>query len=227
MGKHQIVVRLLNSSTNLPICAFRYQCQHIWKLYDVAITDDDGNIKLVDLEEGSGKEFDPDPYEQAITGEYGICVDVDSSMNQGCPDKTMSAVMDGVVGCMDRRVSAFLCGLELDIADGDSSTASIKGNFLYMPPRVLVEGGDDLDGDGKSTPAITCTDPIDCVSVCTFNRITRHKTHGCRRDPSPLTIYTLVSNGRRLVNCLCASQKCRYLERTSLNGAGAPPTCAL
>lgn len=129
--------------------------------------------------------FDPDPAEQAITGERGICVDVDSSYNQGCPDQTMSAVMDGVIGCLDRQVSYFLCGLEVDIMDGDSSTAAIKGNLLYMPPRVLVAEGEDLDGDGQASPAITCTDPIDC-------------------------------NG-----------KCRWLERTSLHGAGAPPACAL
>lgn len=154
-------------------------------LYDVPVTGDDGEINLIDLDRGSGKVFDPDPVEQAITGESGICVDVDSSYNQGCNDQTMSAVMDGVVGCLDRRVSYFLCGLEVDIMDGDSSTAAIKGNLLYMPPRVLVAEGEDLDGDGQASPAITCTDPIDC-------------------------------NG-----------KCRWLERTSLHGAGAPPACAL
>lgn len=137
------------------------------------------------MDRGSGKVFDPDPHEQAITSEWGICVDVDSSYNQGCPDQTFSAVMDGIVGCLDRQVSTWLCGLEVDIADGDTSTAAIKGNFLYMPPRVLVEEGEDLDGDGKPTPAITCSDPVDCMS------------------------------------------KCRYLERNSLHGAGAPPACAL
>jgi hypothetical protein len=151
----------------------------------VAITGDGGDIEFVDLEQGSGNFFDPDPSTQAITGEYGICVDVDSAMNQGCQDQTMASVVDGVLGCMDRQVSMFLCGLELDIKDGDASTASIEGNFLYIPPRVLVEAGGDADGDGLITPAITCSDPVDC------------------------------------------SQKCRYLERTSLHGAGAPPACAL
>lgn len=148
-----------------PLTGDRYQCQTRYKLYDVANTSSDGEISLVDLEEGSGKQFDPDPHEQAVTGERGICVDVDSSYNQGCPDKTPSYVMDGIVGCMDKRVSMFLCGLELNIADGDSSTASIEGNFLYMPARVLVAEGEDLDGDGRPTPAITCSDPIDCTTV--------------------------------------------------------------
>lgn len=147
------------------------------------VTSGDGSIELVDLIEGSGRAFDPDPSEQAITGEYGICVDVDSSYNQGCPDQTLAGIVDGVVGCFDSQISMFFCGLELDIADGDVSTASLKGNFLY--PRVLVAAGEDLNGDGQSSPRIECTDPIDCKS------------------------------------------KCAFLERTSLHGAGAPPTCAI
>lgn len=131
----------------------------------MAITGSDGEISLVDLDQGSGSFFDPDPATQAITGEWGICVDVDSAMNQGCPDQTMSMVMDGVIGCMDRQVSYYLCGLELDIKDGDPSTASIEGNFLYIPPRVLIAAGSDSDGDGIVTPAITCSDPIDCKQV--------------------------------------------------------------
>ena len=137
----------------------------------------------MDLQEGSGRAFDPDPSEQAITGEYGICVDIDSSYNQGCTDQTLAGIVDGVVGCFDSQVSMFLCGLELDISDGDTSTASLQGNFFY--PRTLVAAGEDLDGDGRSSPAISCSDPIDCVN------------------------------------------KCRFLERTSLHGAGAPPTCAM
>jgi hypothetical protein len=136
-------------------------------LYDVAVTNKGGEIDLIDLPEGSGSPFDPDPYEQAITREYGICVDVDSSYNQGCPDQTAAAIMDGVVGCFDKRVSIFLCGLELNIADGDTSTAAIEGSFFYIPPRVLVAEGEDLDGDGRPTPAITCSDPM-CVHAPTF-----------------------------------------------------------
>ena len=168
-----------------PLTGDRYQCQKNYKLYDVPLTGNEGEIHLIDLDRGPGKVFDPDPFEQAITGEWGICVDVDSSFNQGCPDQTMSAVVDGIIGCLDRRVSIYLCGLEVDISDGDSSTAAIEGNFLYMPPRVLVAAGEDLDGDGQVSPAITCGDPVDCMN------------------------------------------KCRYLERNSLHGAGAPPACAL
>jgi hypothetical protein len=138
-----------------------------YHLYDVATTDKGGGIDFVDLDSGSGSVFDPDQATQTATGEWGICVDVDSSMNQGCPDQTMSAVMDGIVGCFDRRFSIFLCGLEVDIKGGDTSTASIEGqNFLYAGAgRVLVAAGRDSDGDGIVTPAVTCSDPIDCNQV--------------------------------------------------------------
>eukprot|EP00966_Prymnesium_polylepis_P238291 5511280-Prymnesium_polylepis.1 len=65
-----------------------------------------------------------------------------------------------------RKISTFLCGLEVNIKDGDVTTASIEGNFLYFPPRVLVASGSDHDGDGNPTPAITCQDPVDCVQKC-------------------------------------------------------------
>jgi hypothetical protein len=196
-----------NRCPSHPLTGDRYQCQTTYafalalismlqivdswcycrrySLYDVPITGKDGEISLVDLDRGSGKVFDPEPSEQAITGELGICVDVDSSYNQGCPDQIFSSVVDGAIGCFDRQISQWLCGLELDISDGDMSTAAIKGSFLYIPPRVLVKKGEDLNGDGQASPEITCSDPIDCRT------------------------------------------KCKYLERTSLHGAGAPPACAL
>ena len=145
-----------------PLTGSRYQCQMRYRLYDYAYTDDDGNIELRDHEGGSSRSFDPDPSLQAITGEWGLCVDIDSAMNQGCPMETLAKAIDGVTGCVDRRVSYFLCGLELDVKHGDTSTASIDGSFFYDPPRTLVAAGADLDGDGLPTPAITCTDPIDC-----------------------------------------------------------------
>jgi hypothetical protein len=50
--------------------------------------------------------------------------------------------------------------------DGDASTATLEGSFLYDPPRVLVAAGPDLDGDGLATPEITCSDPSDCSTKC-------------------------------------------------------------
>lgn len=94
----------------------RFQCQKRYKLYDVAQTDADGNVWFRTLAEGDSTAFDPDPEEQALTGEYGLCVDLDYSHQQGCKDKTLSAVMDGAIGCFDRQVSMFLCGLELNVS---------------------------------------------------------------------------------------------------------------
>ena len=165
-----------------PLTGSRYVCQKTYKLYDVARTDKDGNVHLEDLASGSGTAFDPDPSTQAITGETGICVDYDSSLNQNCPDKTMAAVMDGLVGCFDKPVSAFLCGLELNVKNNDLSTASLEGNFFYDPPRVLVAAGPDLDGDGLSTPALTCSDPVTCQQLCLY--LEKTSAHGAGAPPA-------------------------------------------
>lgn len=83
---------------------------------DVAETNTDGQIRFRTLDKGAGSDFDPDPATQAITGEYGVCVDLDYSMQQGCKDPTLSQVMDAAIGCFDRQVSMFLCGLELNVS---------------------------------------------------------------------------------------------------------------
>lgn len=174
-----------------PLTGDRYVCQKRHKLYDVAVTDSDGQISLTDLAEGSSSGFDPDPFAQAITKEYGICVDSDSSLNQGCPDKTGAAVMDGIVGCFDRPVTQFLCGLELDVASDDPTEATLRGNLLYIPPRVLVAASEDLDGDGKPSPAITCSDPIDCVNKCKY--LSRTSRHGAGTPPA-CAVYALSTS---------------------------------
>lgn len=46
---------------------------------------------------------------------------------------------------------------------GDISTVSINGNPIW--PRVLIEGSEDRDGDGKADGRMTCSDPNDCTQV--------------------------------------------------------------
>ena len=95
----------------------------------------------------------------------------------------MALMIDGAVGCADRFVSQFLCGLELRTYNGDPATAQVHGSLDF--PRVLVAGSADPDGDGNSEPRVECGDPVECV------------------------------------------QRCKFLARTSANGAGSPPTCSL
>ena len=166
-----------------PITSQQFKCQKRYVLYDTVMTDQENNLVFLNLTSGSASAFDPDLEDGARTGKTGICVDIDSSYNEGCSNKAASFVKDGAIGCMDDYVGAFLCGLSLDVMHGDLSTVSTSGNLFW--PRVLIEGADDEDGDGKSPSRVTCTDPVDCPS------------------------------------------KCRMLDRTSRNGAGAPPTCAL
>ena len=166
-----------------PITSQSYKCQKRYVLYDTVMTDNENNLVFLNLTSGSASAFDPDLEDGAITGKTGICVDLDSSYNEGCSNKVGAMIKDSLIGCTDGPVGPFLCGLSLDVKHGDLSTVSTSGNLFW--PRVLIEGSEDEDGDGKAPGRIECTDPVDCAS------------------------------------------KCRYLERTSRNGAGAPPTCAL
>jgi hypothetical protein len=134
-----------------PLTGSFYRCQKLHKYFDVGITDDDGGIEFVNLTAGSSNAFD-------VEAGRGICVDTDSAMFQGCPEPVMAKVVDGIIGCADRFVSQFLCGLELRVKHGDSSTASVEGNFIY--PRTLIAGGEDLDGDGKQPSSFKCEDPV-------------------------------------------------------------------
>ena len=123
---------------------------------------------------------------------------MDYSHQQGCRDATASAVMDGIVGCFDRQVSMFLCGLSLNIMDGDVTTATIEGNFFYENGgRVLVAAGQDLDGDGQSSPLLTCSDPSDCSTKCRM--LERTSLHGAGAPPACALCKLFTSNTPNLI----------------------------
>lgn len=162
-----------------PMTGNFYRCATQFKLFDAPLTSGDflgPSVDYLNYSTGTNNAFDVQPGQ-------GVCVDTDYRMFQGCPEEIMAKVVDGLVGCADRPVSYFLCGLEMHAAHGDPGEIAIKGNYLY--PRTLIGGGQDMDGDGSNPSAFTCGDPVDC------------------------------------------NQKCRYLARTSVNGMGTPPSCAL
>lgn len=92
-------------------------------------------------------------------------------MNEGCGNQAAAAIKDGLIGCMDTApggsagmsVGQFLCGLTVEVLNGDLDTVQTSGNLFY--PRVLVEGSGDPDGDGVADGAIKCSDPVDCTQV--------------------------------------------------------------
>lgn len=55
----------------------------------------------------------------------------------------MSKVVDSIIGCADRFVSQFLCGMELRTKHGDPATAALQFDFGY--PRTIYEGLQCLD----------------------------------------------------------------------------------
>lgn len=118
-------------------------------------------IAFVNLTSGSGNAFDIDMAEGALNNKTGVCVDVDSSYNEGCSIETAATVKDSLVGCFDGVAGALLCGLSLEVLRGDPSTARLEGSAFW--PRTLLEGGQDQDGDGRAGPKMQCSDPVDCL----------------------------------------------------------------
>ena len=135
-----------------------YRCQHRYILYDTVVTSDDGDIVFVNTTGGTANSFDIDLEEGAITGKTGICVDLDSSMNEGCSNQVAAGIKDSLVGCFDAGVGKFLCGLSVEAKNGDLRTVSIEGNLFW--PRVLIAGSNDADGDGAASGELKCYDPI-------------------------------------------------------------------
>ena len=156
-----------------------YKCQRIYTLYDTVFTTDKGGITFINSTGGSAASFDIDLEVAHITGKTGICVDDDSSMHQGCTNEVGAKIKD-TLGCFDKPVGMFLCGLSLEIKHGDLSTVGVAGNLIY--PRVLLAGGQDHDGDGRTDPEMTCLDPIDCSQKCLY--LERTSRHGAGAPPS-------------------------------------------
>ena len=146
-----------------PLTGQHYRCQLIHNLYDTVITAN-STMTFVNLSSGTAASFDIDMEQAAIDGRAGVCVDLDSSMNEGCSHPTVAAVKDGLVGCTDGFVSKFWCGLSVDVKHGDLSTVALSGNPSW--PRVLLQGSGDSDGDGSAGGYLECTDPNDCMQKC-------------------------------------------------------------
>ena len=98
-----------------PITSQSYKCQKRYVLYDTVMTDNENNLVFLNLTSGSASAFDPDLEDGAITGKTGICVDLDSSYNEGCSNKVGAMIKDSLIGCTDGPVGPFLCGLSLDV----------------------------------------------------------------------------------------------------------------
>ncbi len=84
-----------------PLTNSHYMCQTRYILYDTVFTTDDGDSTFLNTTGGSAGAFDPDQEEAFLSGKHGICVDMDSSYNEGCSNRIGAAFMDGLIGCME------------------------------------------------------------------------------------------------------------------------------
>ena len=150
-----------------PLTGQFFQCQKRHKFYDTVRTSggsvfEEKGITFLNISSASASAFDIDMEEAAITGMTGVCVDLDSSMNEGCGNEIAANIKDGLIGCFDGEfVAKFLCGLSLTVKHGDLSTVQTEGNLFW--PRVLLNGSEDANGDGQGGMHLECTDPIDCL----------------------------------------------------------------
>ena len=111
-----------------------------------------------------------------------------SSYNEGCGNKVAALIKDGFLGCVDQRTSSFFtCGITVEIKHGDLSTVQQSGNLGW--PRVLLDGTEDTDGDGRAGRKLECTDPADCLSKCAL--LDRTSAHGTGSPPSCALCGTL------------------------------------
>lgn len=156
-----------------PLTGQFFQCQKIHTFYDTVRTNsddeaEDGGISFLNVSSASASAFDIDMEDAAIDGRVGVCVDLDSSMNEGCGNEVMANIKDGLVGCLDGGVGKFLCGLALTVQNGDLTTVQTEGNLGW--PRLLLNGSEDGNGDGLSGERMECTDPFgafQCRFPCT------------------------------------------------------------
>ena len=118
----------------------------------------DGGISFINKTSASARAFDIDMNAAATNGKIGICVDLDSSMNEACGNEVMANVKDGLIRCLDGGIGKFLCGLSLTVKNGDLSTVQTEGGPGW--PRVLLNGSEDSNGDGLADGRMECTDPF-------------------------------------------------------------------
>lgn len=89
-----------------PLTGQFFQCQHRHKFYDTVRTTSGSildptpeGIEFLNLTSASASAFDIDMEEGALTKKTGVCVDLDSSMNQGCGNEVAAKIKDGIIGC--------------------------------------------------------------------------------------------------------------------------------
>ena len=175
-----------------PLTGSHYRCQRNITLFDTVVTNDGegsggivlaGDTRYKNLSEGTSSSFD-------VAAGMGVCVDAPSIYEQSCTIPIMAQVIDGLVGCMDSWATFWLCGVEVRIKHGDTSTASLEGNFGY--PRTLYEG-------------FTCHDPIDCRDKCQYLHTTSVEGRGVPPACAVCDLYcpsNIVTTIMSLVNAV-------------------------
>lgn len=81
-----------------PLTGQHYVCQKRHVLYDTVYTTSKAEVSFHNLTGGSANAFDISMEDAAINGKAGVCVDLDSSMNEGCGNPIAAQIKDGLIG---------------------------------------------------------------------------------------------------------------------------------
>ena len=120
-----------------PLTSQMYRCQKRYILYDTVITSNSmvSEVTFVNTTAGASSSFDPDQEIAAITGKHGICVDFDSSNNEGCSNQVVAGIKDGIIGCTDGPAAKLLCGLSVDVR---TLYTRIHTSYQLLTPTLLT-----------------------------------------------------------------------------------------
>ena len=184
-----------------PLTSSHYTCQKRFELFDYSLATKDKRVHYLTGEGGAGNVSDP-------REGMGICVDSNALLYQSCPNEGAANVMDTLIGC----VRALYSNLRP------------PATHPHHPHPPLLPQGDRFIGR----------------FLCGL------EVHTKSGDPATATIHgnlvyprVLVAGaedtegtGRSAPRMECDDpiqcvDRCKYLSRTSANGAGTPPTCAL
>ena len=97
----------------------------------------------------------------ALDTRCDLLQDSNYQYQQSCALKGMHQAVS-LVGCFDGNVAFWLCGIDLERRGPDWSEVKFTGNLFY--PRTLVHAMPDINGDGKGTAEVKCSDPLDCAN---------------------------------------------------------------
>ena len=139
-----------------PLTSSHYSCQKRFKLFDYANISSDKAVDYITSTVAAGNVSDP-------REGMGICVDSNALLYQSCHNEQLANVVDVVVGCADRMIARFLCGLEVKTRRRSDYGDPARQPLLPARSRGRLRGH-----RGRRRPGAPrgVQRPVDCSTRC-------------------------------------------------------------